>query len=200
MEEVPVDGKLQSCVFLDTPGHEAFGAMRARGARVTDIAIIVVAADDGIRPQTNEAIAHAKAADVPIVIAINKIDKDGASPERVMQELSSIGLMPEDWGGDVPMVQISALKGENIDDLLETVMLVAEETVGVSSQSIWNLCKKLNRNRIRWAYEAPTQIPEELQAEILARMEAKVLNLKLVSKRWGSTVDTDLMFLENQIY
>ncbi|KAG2305388.1 hypothetical protein Bca4012_061881 [Brassica carinata] len=123
---VPVDGEVQSCVFLDTPGHEAFGAMRARGARVTDIAIIVVAADDGIRPQTNEAIAHAKAAGVPIVIAINKIDKDGASPERVMQELSSIGLMPEDWGGDVPMVQISALKGENIDDLLETVMLVAE--------------------------------------------------------------------------
>ncbi|GAV78669.1 GTP_EFTU domain-containing protein/GTP_EFTU_D2 domain-containing protein/IF2_N domain-containing protein/IF-2 domain-containing protein [Cephalotus follicularis] len=123
---VPVDGKLQSCVFLDTPGHEAFGAMRARGARVTDIAIIVVAADDGIRPQTNEAIAHAKAAGVPIVIAINKIDKDGANPERVMQELSSIGLMPEDWGGDIPMVQISALKGENVDDLLETVMLVAE--------------------------------------------------------------------------
>ncbi|EOA39557.1 hypothetical protein CARUB_v10008177mg [Capsella rubella] len=123
---VPFDGKMQSCVFLDTPGHEAFGAMRARGARVTDIAIIVVAADDGIRPQTNEAIAHAKAAAVPIVIAINKIDKEGASPDRVMQELSSIGLMPEDWGGDVPMVQISALKGENIDDLLETVMLVAE--------------------------------------------------------------------------
>ncbi|KAL5731704.1 hypothetical protein ACHQM5_004408 [Ranunculus cassubicifolius] len=123
---VPVDGKPQPCVFLDTPGHEAFGAMRARGARVTDIAIIVVAADDGVRPQTNEAIAHAKAAGVPIVIAINKIDKDGASPERVMQELSSIGLMPEDWGGDIPMVQVSALKGENVDDLLETVMLVAE--------------------------------------------------------------------------
>ncbi|KAF8391019.1 hypothetical protein HHK36_023319 [Tetracentron sinense] len=123
---VPVDGKLQPCVFLDTPGHEAFGAMRARGARVTDIAIIVVAADDGVRPQTNEAIAHAKAAGVPIVVAINKIDKDGANPERVMQELSSIGLMPEDWGGDVPMVQISALKGENVDDLLETIMLVAE--------------------------------------------------------------------------
>ncbi|KAJ9153411.1 hypothetical protein P3X46_026853 [Hevea brasiliensis] len=123
---VPVDGKLQPCVFLDTPGHEAFGAMRARGARVTDIAIIVVAADDGIRPQTNEAIAHAKAAGVPIVIAINKIDKDGANPERVMQDLSSIGLMPEDWGGDIPMVQISALKGDNIYDLLETVMLVAE--------------------------------------------------------------------------
>ncbi|GMJ02882.1 fu-gaeri1 [Hibiscus trionum] len=123
---VPVDGKLQTCVFLDTPGHEAFGAMRARGARVTDIVVIVVAADDGIRPQTKEAIAHAKAAGVPIVIAINKIDKDGANPERVMQELSSIGLMPEDWGGDIPMVQISALKGQNIDDLLETVMLVAE--------------------------------------------------------------------------
>ncbi|CAJ1958032.1 unnamed protein product [Sphenostylis stenocarpa] len=129
--QVPVDGKKLPCVFLDTPGHEAFGAMRARGASVTDIAIIVVAADDGIRPQTNEAIAHAKAAGVPIIIAINKacqhnIDKDGANPERVMQELSSIGLMPEDWGGNIPMVPISALKGKNVDDLLETVMLVAE--------------------------------------------------------------------------
>lgn len=124
--QVPIDGCPQTCVFLDTPGHEAFGAMRARGAKVTDIAVIVVAADDGIRPQTNEAIAHAKAAGVPIVIAINKIDKEGANSERVMQDLSSIGLMPEDWGGDTPMVKISALKGENIDDLLETVMLVAE--------------------------------------------------------------------------
>ncbi|CAL9153899.1 translation initiation factor IF-2, chloroplastic [Musa acuminata AAA Group] len=123
---VPVDGKPQPCVFLDTPGHEAFGAMRARGARVTDIVIIVVAADDGVRPQTSEAIAHAKAAGVPIIIAINKIDKDGANPERVLQELSSVGLMPEIWGGDIPMVQISALKGENVDELLETVMLVAE--------------------------------------------------------------------------
>ncbi|XP_074589280.1 translation initiation factor IF-2, chloroplastic-like [Curcuma longa] len=123
---VPVDGKPQPCIFLDTPGHEAFGAMRARGARVTDIAIIVVAADDGVRPQTNEAIAHAKAAGVPIIIAINKVDKDGANPDRVMQELSSVGLMPEIWGGDIPMVKISALKGENIDELLETVMLVAE--------------------------------------------------------------------------
>ncbi|CAI9088975.1 OLC1v1023448C1 [Oldenlandia corymbosa var. corymbosa] len=124
--QVPIDGKAQTCVFLDTPGHEAFAAMRARGTSVTDIAIIVVAADDGIRPQTREAIAHAKAAGVPIVIAINKIDKDGASPDRVMQDLSSIGLMPEDWGGDTPMVKISALKGENVDELLETVMLVAE--------------------------------------------------------------------------
>ncbi|KAM7254703.1 hypothetical protein ACFE04_019944 [Oxalis oulophora] len=121
---VPVDGKLQPCVFLDTPEHEAFGAMRARGAKVTDIAVIVVAADDGIRPQTNEAIAHAKAAGVPIVIAINKIDKDGANPDRVMQELSSIGLVPEDWGGDIPM--ISALRWTNVDDLLEIIMLVVE--------------------------------------------------------------------------
>ncbi|KAK6157487.1 hypothetical protein DH2020_011735 [Rehmannia glutinosa] len=124
--QVPIDGKTQTCVFLDTPGHEAFGAMRARGTRVTDIAVIVVAADDGIRPQTSEAIAHAKAAGVPIIVAINKIDKDGANPDRVIQDLSSIGLMPEDWGGDIPMVKISALKGKNVDDLLETIMLVAE--------------------------------------------------------------------------
>ncbi|KAJ3706843.1 hypothetical protein LUZ61_010548 [Rhynchospora tenuis] len=123
---VPVDGEQQTCVFLDTPGHEAFGAMRARGARVTDIAIIVVAADDGVRPQTNEAIAHAKAAGVPIIIAINKIDREGASADKVMQELANVGVVPEAWGGDVPMVKISALKGENIDELLETVMLVAE--------------------------------------------------------------------------
>lgn len=127
--QVPIDGSMRPCVFLDTPGHEAFGAMRARGARVTDIAIIVVAADDGIRPQTTEAIAHAKAAGVPIVIAINKIDKEGVSEDRimsVMQELSFNGVQPEDWGGDVPMVKISALTGLNVDDLLETTMLVAE--------------------------------------------------------------------------
>ncbi|KAL6650512.1 hypothetical protein ACP70R_009437 [Stipagrostis hirtigluma subsp. patula] len=123
---VPVDGNPQACIFLDTPGHEAFGAMRARGARVTDICIIVVAADDGVQPQTSEAIAHARAAGVPIIIAINKIDKEGANPERVMQELSQIGLMPEMWGGDTPMIQISALTGDNVDELLETVMLVAE--------------------------------------------------------------------------
>jgi len=123
---VQVDGDPQACIFLDTPGHEAFGAMRARGARVTDICIIVVAADDGVQPQTSEAIAHARAAGVPIIIAINKIDKEGANPDRVMQELSQIGLMPEMWGGDTPMIQISALTGDNVDELLETVMLVAE--------------------------------------------------------------------------
>ncbi|GBG84871.1 hypothetical protein CBR_g39246 [Chara braunii] len=108
---------------------KAFSAMRARGARVTDIAIIVVAADDGVRPQTLEAIAHAKAANVPIVIAINKVDKDDANPDRVRQELSGHGLMPEEWGGDVPMVPVSAWTGEGVELLLETVVIVAETSL-----------------------------------------------------------------------
>lgn len=112
--------------FLDTPGHEAFTAMRARGAQVTDIAIIVVAADDGIKPQTIEAIDHAKAAGVSIVVAINKIDKPGANVERVKQELMEVGLVPEEWGGDTICVPISALTGEGIDTLLEMLLLVAD--------------------------------------------------------------------------
>eukprot|EP00850_Spirogloea_muscicola_P004174 SM000017S02914 [mRNA] locus=s17:1098991:1103137:+ [translate_table: standard] len=137
--KVPVGDEEQTCVFLDTPGHQAFSAMRARGARVTDIAIIVIAADDGVRPQSLEAIAHAKAANVPITIAINKarllssvatcstyMDKTGANADRVMQELAAQGLMPEEWGGDVPMVPVSAKTGDNVDTLLETVMLQAE--------------------------------------------------------------------------
>lgn len=120
------DGKQEQIVFLDTPGHEAFTAMRARGAKVTDIAILVVAADDGVRPQTQEAISHARAAEVPIVVAINKIDKPAANPDRVKQELSELGLVPEDWGGDTIMVPVSALKGENLDSLLEMLLLVAE--------------------------------------------------------------------------
>ncbi|DBA75090.1 TPA: hypothetical protein ACH3X1_010417 [Trebouxia sp. C0004] len=123
---VDTEGDIKEVTFLDTPGHEAFSAMRARGARVTDIAIIVVAADDGVRPQTLEAISHAKAAEVPIVVAINKIDKDGANPERVKQELSEAGLLPEEWGGKIPMIPISAKKGTGVDDLLETVALLAE--------------------------------------------------------------------------
>ncbi|NES99768.1 MAG: translation initiation factor IF-2 [Sphaerospermopsis sp. SIO1G2] len=124
--DVEHDSKNQQIVFLDTPGHEAFTAMRARGARVTDIAILVVAADDGVRPQTVEAISHAQAAGVPIVVAINKIDKEGAQQERVKQELTNYGLTAEDWGGETIMVPVSAIKGENLDTLLEMLLLVAE--------------------------------------------------------------------------
>jgi translation initiation factor IF-2 len=116
----------QQVVFLDTPGHEAFTAMRARGARVTDVAILVVAADDGVRPQTVEAISHAKAAGVPIIVAINKIDKEGSQPDRVKQELTQYGLVAEDWGGDTVMVPVSAIKGENLETLLEMILLVSE--------------------------------------------------------------------------
>ena len=112
--------------FLDTPGHEAFTAMRARGAKVTDIVILVVAADDGVMPQTVEAINHAKAADVPIIVAVNKVDKEDANPDRVLQQLSEHGLVPEKWGGDTITVEISALQGLGIEDLLEQVLLVAE--------------------------------------------------------------------------
>lgn len=112
--------------FLDTPGHAAFTTMRARGAQVTDITILVVAADDGVMPQTVEAINHAKAADVPIIVAVNKIDKPDANPERVMQELSEYGLIAEEWGGDTIFVPISALTGKGIDQLLEMILLVSE--------------------------------------------------------------------------
>ncbi|MBE9166780.1 translation initiation factor IF-2 [Pleurocapsales cyanobacterium LEGE 06147] len=120
------NGKQQQIVFLDTPGHEAFTAMRARGTRVTDIAILVVAADDGVQPQTREAISHARAAEVPIVVAINKVDKPEANQDRIKQELAEQGLVPEDWGGDTIMVPVSALKGDNLDNLLEMILLVAE--------------------------------------------------------------------------
>ena len=116
----------QKITFLDTPGHEAFTAMRARGAQITDIAILVVAADDGVMPQTIEAIDHAKAAKVPIIVAVNKIDKPEADPERIKQELTNYGLVPEEWGGDTIMVPVSAKKGIGIDDLLDMILLVAE--------------------------------------------------------------------------
>ena len=122
--QVEVNGK--KVTFLDTPGHEAFTAMRARGAQVTDIVIIVVAADDGVMPQTKEAIDHAKAAGVPIVVAINKIDKEGADPERIKGEMAEHGLLPEDWGGDTAYCEISAKKRIGIEELLETLTVVAE--------------------------------------------------------------------------
>jgi len=120
------ESKKRKLTFLDTPGHEAFTAMRARGTKVTDVAVLVVAADDGCRPQTLEAISHARAAKVPIVVAINKIDKEGASPDRVKQELSEKDLIAEDWGGDTVMVPVSAIKKQNIKKLLEMILLVSE--------------------------------------------------------------------------
>ena len=124
--QIPHGGEQRKITFLDTPGHEAFTAMRARGTKVTDVAVLVVAADDGVRPQTLEAISHARAAKVPIVVAINKIDKEGASPDRVKQELSGLELVAEDWGGNTVMVPVSALKGVNVDKLLEMILLVTE--------------------------------------------------------------------------
>src|SRR5919204_2937311 len=122
--QVQVDGR--TVTFLDTPGHEAFTAMRARGAKVTDIAVLVVAADDGVMPQTKESISHARAADVPIVVAVNKIDVSDADPNRVRSELSAEGLQPEEWGGTTQFSDVSAKQGTNLDDLLEKVLLVAD--------------------------------------------------------------------------
>jgi len=122
--------------FLDTPGHEAFTAMRARGARVTDLAVIVVAADDGVKPQTEEAIDHAKAAEVPIVVAVNKIDKEGAQPERVRTEMTQHGLQPAEWGGEIEFVDVSAKTREGLDSLLDTILLVTElEELKANSQA-----------------------------------------------------------------
>ena len=112
--------------FLDTPGHAAFTAMRARGAKSTDIVILVVAADDGVMPQTEEAVLHARAAEVPIVVAVNKMDKEGADPDRVRNELAAKDVIPEDWGGDVQFLNVSAHTGEGIDELLEALLLQAE--------------------------------------------------------------------------
>ena len=120
------DKEEKKIVFIDTPGHEAFTEMRARGAKATDIAILVVAADVGLVPQTIEAINHAKAAEVPIIVAVNKIDKAGADPDKIMQQLTEYGLVPEEWGGDTICVKVSALQGKGIDELLEYILLVAE--------------------------------------------------------------------------
>ena len=121
-----VEGEDRAITFIDTPGHEAFTAMRARGAKVTDVAILVVAADDGVMPQTVEALNHAQAANVPIVVAVNKIDKEGASPEKIRGQLTEYGLIPEEYGGDTMFVDVSARNGTNIDELLEAVTLTAD--------------------------------------------------------------------------
>jgi translation initiation factor IF-2 len=121
-----VDTSHGQICFLDTPGHEAFTAMRARGASITDIVILVVAADDGVMPQTIEAINHAKAAEIPVIVAVNKIDKPGANPDRIKQQLADHGLQAEDWGGDTQFVAVSALKKTGIEDLLEATSLLAQ--------------------------------------------------------------------------
>ena len=139
--QVEENGK--KITFLDTPGHAAFTTMRARGAKITDITILVVAADDGVMPQTIEAINHAKAAEVPIIVAVNKIDKPTANPDRVMQELTEHGLVPEAWGGDTIFVPISAKMGEGIDNLLEMILLVSE---------VEEYKANPNRKAIRYSY------------------------------------------------
>ena len=120
------EGVERTITFIDTPGHEAFTAMRARGAQVTDIAVLVVAADDGVKPQTIEALNHAQAADVPIVVAVNKIDKEGADPAKVRGQLTEYGLVAEEYGGDTMFVDVSAAQGINIDELLEAILLTAD--------------------------------------------------------------------------
>ncbi|NDK31231.1 translation initiation factor IF-2 [Nesterenkonia haasae] len=131
--EVPHEGQQRSLTFIDTPGHEAFTAMRARGAKVTDIAVLVVAADDGVMPQTVEALNHAKAANVPVVVAVNKIDKEGAAPDKIRGQLTEYELIPEEYGGDVMFVDVSAIQNINIDELLEAVLLTADAALELTA-------------------------------------------------------------------
>ena len=131
---VTLDGG-RKMTFLDTPGHEAFTAMRARGSKITDIAIIVIAADDNIMPQTKEAISHAQAAEVPMIFAINRIDKDGANPERIKEELASMNILVEDWGGKFQSQEISAKHGTNVDALMEKVLEGKERTLILNRRS-----------------------------------------------------------------
>src|SRR5204863_977002 len=120
------EGVERAITFIDTPGHEAFTAMRARGAKVTDIAVLVVAADDGVMPQTIEALNHAQAADVPIVVAVNKVDVEGANPAKVRQQLTEYGLVAEEYGGDTMFVDVSAREGTGIAELLDAIVLTAD--------------------------------------------------------------------------
>ncbi|GAF68953.1 unnamed protein product, partial [marine sediment metagenome] len=153
--EIEKDGKRIS--FVDTPGHEAFTEMRARGANVTDIAVLVVAADDGVMPQTEEAISHARAAEVPIVVAMNKIDLPGVDENRIYQELSTNELLPSEWGGDVEVVKTSATKGDGVDELLETLLTVAE-------------LHDLKANPARAAYGTCLEAQQEVGRGVVAKM------------------------------
>ena len=130
---VPHEGEDRAITFIDTPGHEAFTAMRARGAQVTDIVVLVVAADDGVMPQTIEALNHAKAADVPIVVAVNKVDKPEANPDKVRQQLTEYGLVAEEYGGETMFVNVAAKPGIGIDELLEAVLLTADASLELTA-------------------------------------------------------------------
>jgi translation initiation factor IF-2 len=173
--QVEKKGKL--ITFLDTPGHEAFTSMRARGAKVTDVAILVVAADEGVKPQTVEAINHAKEAGVPIIVALNKIDKEGVNPDKVKGELAELGLTPEDWGGDTVMVPVSALRGDGIDDLLEMVLLTAE---------MGNLKANPDREAIGTVIEAHLDHSLGPVATILVNTGTlKIMNYVIVGNTYG---------------
>jgi len=155
------EGQMRKITFLDTPGHEAFTAMRARGAQVTDIVIIVVAADDGVMPQTIESIDHARAADVPIIIAINKIDRPSSDANRVMQQLTEYGVVVEAFGGDVPSVNVSAKSGEGLDDLLDTILLVSDISVEPKANP--------NRPAIATVVEAKKDVQKGVLCTVLVR-------------------------------
>ena len=172
-----INYKGRKVTFIDTPGHAAFTSMRARGAKITDIAILVVAADDGVMPQTIEAISHARAAEVPIIVAVNKIDKPGADPSRVMQQLTEHGLVSEEWSGDTIFVQVSAKKRENIDALLEMVLLVAE---------VEDL--KANPNRLAEGFVLEAKLDREkgvVASLLVSKGTLKVGDMILTGKSFG---------------
>jgi translation initiation factor IF-2 len=172
-----INDETKLITFLDTPGHEAFSAMRARGARVTDVAIVVVAADDGVRPQTREAVAHALAADVPLIIAINKTDKEGANPERVKEELAALEVVCEEWGGTTPMINVSAKTGAGIEQLLETIALTAE---------VEELVANPNRNARGTVVEAYLDKQRGAMATLLVQTGTlRMGDPVLVGSNWG---------------
>ena len=152
---VPHEGEDRAVTFIDTPGHEAFTAMRARGAQVTDIVVLVVAADDGVMPQTIEALNHAKAADVPIVVAVNKVDKPDANPDKVRQQLTEYGLVAEEYGGETMFVNVAAKPGIGIEELLEAVLLTADASLELTAPidgpaRVWPSRRTWTRAAVRW--------------------------------------------------
>src|SRR5439155_428305 len=171
--QVDVDGR--RVTFLDTPGHEAFTALRARGAKITDIAVLVVAADDGVMPQTKESIAHARAAEVPIVVAVNKIDLENANPDRVLSDLANEGLQPEEWGGTTQVARVSAKQKTGLEDLLERVLLVENERQ--ARHLAQTRAERLRREQLAQRSRGPS-----LEALFAQMQEGAVQELRLVLK------------------